>query len=189
MYVVPKDERYFVLSKNGKLKQFDNYLKLLEWFKLGYYWRHQHRPYYPEQEKIRKVGHNWNENCEYIVFDSLNRVVDAGRLAADVKRLEEQEDERMANRRRRSISEWRIRNNWLGFRNGPVPHTGYGNKAGGRGFKKMRTTQELRRNSWDGRYARAKRTRRYLPNNWDDVRYGRRAYKSWKNQKKRKQWM
>lgn len=184
MYVVSKDERYFVLHKNGKFLQFKNYFALLKWFKTGYYWRLHGQV---GLTKVEKVGYNWNENCEYIVFDSLSRVVDAKFLVADVKKIEEQEDEMMARRRRHYRRH--IRNNWLGFRNGPVPYTGYGNKAGGSSYRRMRTTQELRRNSWDGQYARAVRRRRHLPNEYWDISRGRRANKSWKSHKKRKQWM
>ena len=82
---------------------------------------------------------------------------------------------------------WSYTRNYNGFRRDPVPHTGI--RYHGNWLRRPRTTQELRRNNWDKKYARKRRCKRYLPNHWDDQPIGRFSAKSWKRQKKRKQWM
>lgn len=198
MYEVEKKKHYYVLDRKNNYYKFGTYEELLRWldrYLLVYHpWRNK------KQGRIDRVGNSWSEYrsytqynswplpfseyvkepVEFVVFDAYNRVVNLEYLSKDLEKLPEKKWPSWRLRR--------IRNNWLGFRNGPVPYTGYGNKAGGCYFRSPRTTQELRRNSWDEKYARKRRCRRHLPNAWDDLPssgYG----KSWKRQKKRKQWM
>lgn len=92
---------------------------------------------------------------------------------------------------RRSKYKWRwhyMPDNYPGFRNGPVPGTGRG-----RGYsyhRAPRTTHERRWSLADKEYTRPKRNFRMLPDTWDDIpRSDARIKRSWKKQKKKKQWM
>ena len=186
MHIISRDERYFILRDDGKFFQVNNYQGLLNWFKTGYYSRRIQLDGCPFEVDL--VGHHKNEVCKYIVFDSMNRVINAKILANDVKELEKHEDRERENRsnKKHKYIYRRVRKNWLGFRNGPVPYTGYGNKARRCGSKSISVIQEIRRNSWDYKYTRARRSKKYLPRRWYR---SKNAYKSWKSQKKRKQWM
>ena len=83
---------------------------------------------------------------------------------------------------------WRCEHvNYLGFRNGPVPHTGKRNSYRNN-FRHIRTTQERRLNYAYPEYTRGER--RNLPDLWyDKIRSDIYDKHSWKKQKKRKQWM
>jgi hypothetical protein len=86
-------------------------------------------------------------------------------------------------------SNWKVRHeNYPGFRNGPVPFTGYSIRGSYKYFRGIKTTQERRMNEAHKKYVRGKRSK--LPSAWDDrVRTDLRIKHSWKKQKKRKQWM
>lgn len=196
MFEINKKENYYVLTRDNTYFEFKSYEGLLEWLRRrSIYWRSKET-----HGKIDRIGNNWNDTCtvptgawphlyserqgvDYIVFDAYNRVVNVEDLIKDLDNLPEKT---YGSYRRRLW--FRYRNNWLGFRNGPVP--GVRKWRGGSGYRCMRTTQELRRNSWDKKYARKRRCRKYLPNSWDDVSSGKwDCNRSWKKQKKRKQWM
>lgn len=76
------------------------------------------------------------------------------------------------------------------YRASPVPDI-TNNRWSGRGHRHMRTTQERRMTyACDEKYIRGKRRRTYLPHNWDDIMHGSYFNKrSWKKNKKRRQWM
>ena len=76
--------------------------------------------------------------------------------------------------------------NYPGFRNGPVPHTGK-KRSYLHYYRMIRTTQEKRYNYAHKDFVRGKR--RQLPSAWDDLPREYRRRESWKNSKKRKQWM
>lgn len=202
MYKVENKNHYYVLDRNNTYYKFDSYEKLLRWldrYRLVYHpWRNK------KTGRIDRVGNSWSdtrvivrynrwplpfcerirEPVEFIVFDAHNRVVNLEYLSKDLEKLSQEKDSYSW----RSWQFRRIEKNWLGFRSGPVPHTGYGNKAGGSWYRRPRTTQELRRNSWDYKHARKRRCKKLLPNAWDDLPRHSRG-RSWKRQKKRKQWM
>lgn len=72
------------------------------------------------------------------------------------------------------------------FRAGPVPYTGKWFRCHFR-MRLPRTTQELRMNC-DPEYGKfARPNRKHLPTSWDDI-FVRRT-RSWKAQKKKRQWM
>lgn len=66
------------------------------------------------------------------------------------------------------------------YRKDPVP--GVSNSHWG-GHRKLRTTQELRRNCGEPEFTRKRRTKRYLPNNWWDLPTTRKG-NSWKHYRK-----
>lgn len=72
------------------------------------------------------------------------------------------------------------------FRLDPVPFTSCF-RPNGRYYRKPRTRQELRLNCdpMHAEYTRGKRRRKQLPNDWDDIWFGRQG-RSWKNCTNRK---
>lgn len=71
----------------------------------------------------------------------------------------------------------------------PVPYTGKRRWHFSNWYKTPRTTQEARWSEAHIEYVRGKRHRRYLPNAWDDYpRSDRLIKRSWKKNKKKKQW-
>jgi hypothetical protein len=196
MYNIEKKECFYVLDRDNNHYEFETYEKLLRWLDrhriIYIFWRKK------KQGKIDSVGNSWNELREvvqynfspqypilvkepikFIVFDAHNRIINLEYLLEDLEKLPEKEF---------SLYDWRdrrIARKRLIFRAGPVPYTGYGNKASKYHYRHPKTTQEKRRNCWD-KYARAKRCK--ISNVWDDPSYRKRE-RSWKRQKKRKQWL
>lgn len=84
---------------------------------------------------------------------------------------------------------------WLGrnnikcrFRIDPIPGTGKF-RSWGIYIRSMRTTQERRLSLAYPEYTRAKRNIRNLPDSWDDFWRADQYDRSWKQIKKKKQWM
>jgi hypothetical protein len=191
-----KKNKYYVVYRNGEHETFDDYADLLYWLNhprnFNNAWRDERGP-----RRVEKAGNNWNDQgttkdgvfdfpttcpIEFIVYDSYGRIINKEHLVEDLESYEPPQP--------RSHPCWRTRNvqeNWLGFREGPVPYTRCYKK--GPSCTSPRIMQELKRNVNDGAYARSKRqcNLRYA---WDWDRYKFRHYKSWKLcTKKRKQWM
>jgi len=75
------------------------------------------------------------------------------------------------------------------FRKDPVPGTS-GSRRGCSGYRTPRIIQEKRMSCYHGRLVRGRRNKANLPDPWDDIRRSDTYIKkSWKKQKKRKQWM
>lgn len=74
------------------------------------------------------------------------------------------------------------------FRVDPVPSTGKSTRY--RNYLRYpKTTQERRYAEAHKGYIRGRRSKCNLPNAWDDIYRSNVSNKSWKNQKKKKQWM
>lgn len=192
MFTVKRDERFFVVDRNNKYYEFKSYEDLLKWMVPYFIPNNYFLPWDRRQEskgKIAQVGHNWNDSgINFIVFDSLWRVVSLKDLSTDVSKFKEKRDKEY-NRSYREVylKLYKCRHLKIGFRSSPVPRTGrYGHSHY---YRRMKTTQELRRNCWELEFSRGKRRKKYLPDPWDDIPKARRGRYSWKNQKKEKQWM
>jgi|GEM_PF-6879403 hypothetical protein len=130
-----------------------------------------------------KYGISWNnEELDFkpsIVVDKLGRKIPPYILCQWLENYEPS-----SNKKRRWQTRWRsMWNNWLGFRNGPVPYTGKGNWGKGSGPK---INSEMRA-SQDTLFTRAKRSFRKLYSERES--HKRYFSRGWKNNKKRKQWM
>jgi hypothetical protein len=139
------------------------------------------------------IGHNFNDTytessygslilrkikVRYVVYDYLGRVI-----RKEVIKEALRTKEPYVYTRHLYVPE-----NYLGFRNGPVP--GVSNKYHFYNYyRRIKTTQERRINCAHHKYTRGKR--RNLPSAWDDIARSdfTNGHSSWKNQKKRKQWM
>lgn len=91
---------------------------------------------------------------------------------------------------------YRKRYPWLQpvYRKDPIPFTGRLRRRFGHFYRKMNSCLQERRANITakefGVHVRPKRTNRYLPDPWDDLPRGDCFNKrSWKKNKKRKQWM
>jgi len=74
------------------------------------------------------------------------------------------------------------------YRQSPVPGSGRSWRYGHH-FRHPKTTQERRQSLAYPEYHRGRRNNHNLPTTWDDYSRGNWNNKSWKAQKKRKQWM
>ena len=145
---------------------------------------------------IKNIGHNFNDTyidgeygypdtkrikVDYVVYDYLWRVVRKEIIAEALEQPRKDFNFRRWN--------WgRVLENYLGFRAGPVPHTGRSKYNFYAYYRSISTTQERRWNCAHKKYTRG--SRRNLRSAWDDIRRSDRDIKhSWKKQKKRKQWM
>lgn len=190
--------KHRVYDKWGYYFQFDSFENLIKWVSERYNINETtENP--TKYEIFSTFGTHWGDGylvandwypttsyrkipTKYIVVDELNRIISPLTLFEEVKK-----------RKVQGYVPWRIRRNqrmsrhknWLGFRDGPVP--GIHKRKSGHYFRRIKTTQE-RRLSQDHTYIRSKRNHKHLPNSWDDIPRGRLG-RSWKNQKKRKQWM
>jgi len=87
---------------------------------------------------------------------------------------------------------WRYHNIPFEWRKDPVPYSGkkYNSWNFGNVYRRPRTTNEKRWNCGYDEFVRGRRKPHALPNAWDDVvRSDFYCSKSWKLQKKKKQWM
>lgn len=120
-------------------------------------------------------------NPVWTICDSKGRTIDANEFRADVQKVDTHYPEYIPRRMRK----W----TYPGFRNGPWPGTG---KRVWRMFRSIHTAPILRDHAAmvaDGmnHYVRGKRRSNNIPDSWEDV--CRTIHRSWKNKKKKKQWM
>ena len=119
----------------------------------------------------------------YVVYDYQWRVINKERIIEICEKINKEREEKR-------LRWYYNRYPNMKFRFDSVPGTG--NRYHGCRFRKPKTTQERRKSfSCHEKYVRTKRNYIGLPNTWDDV-YRAGAYKnkvSWKQNKKRKQWM
>ena len=135
------------------------------------------------KKKVLTYGVWWNECMghrliKYIVYDEFMNLV-------DYKVLEDWALNRYGNKYKQFSLE---RFGSHEFRNGPVRWTGgYSN---GHYHRMPRTTNEMRAN-FDPDYKELCRPKRkFLPTSWDDLQIAsRRNKRSWKKNKKKRQWM
>jgi len=194
LYQVKYNKKYYLLTKDNSWYEFVNYKELLsfiynkfiDYSRLNWYLKdsdfiNNNKSRIGNNLKDTYVSYNvLNHNSfsillkvEFIIFDYLFRVVHKDIIIADLKKFNYPKC-----KKRKPI-------NWLGFRNGPVARTGYGNRASKRCFRIIKTTQEIRRNSWDFKWARKSRCYNNLPNSWDDIHISSIKDRSWKRSTKR----
>ena len=133
-----------------------------------------------------KNAFDWHRNSfielrEYVVFDSIFRIVDVRMYANEILSYKGS----MKRKPKKGSLAYNYEKSKPEFRKGPVPYTGSGHWHY---YRRPRTTQEIRQNSIPeyGEFVRKKR--KYIPTSWDDI--GRNISRSWKDQsKKKKQWM
>lgn len=125
----------------------------------------------------------------YMILDNYGRIIDLRYFRDEISRidlnkLKEQEYE---NRVHKGYSSYL--NNKFVYRFDPVP--GVHKYPHSRWFRRPRTTQERRMNldPDHARYSRKRRSFSSLVNSWHDEPISRRFDRSWKTNKKSKQWM
>ena len=184
-------KEYYVKCRNGGIKFYYNLEDLLWWLKHVVRTRikitiarYNDYAYWKEESNLSRIGHNWNDNCDYIIYDKFGRVQHKTWLEKEVDKLPEK-------RYKYKYRSWRyLEENWLGFRNGPVPYTR--KYRGGRSQQPRNIMQEIRRNYGDDLQFVRKSRKQVLRDlsDWDARDRNRWCrYQSWKKQKKKKQWM
>lgn len=141
---------------------------------------------FPQQRRlIKKIEYPWNYPelvtkgmgfIEYIAYDEYYNLI-------DYKVLEDWASNSCKQYKQFS------RNNYGDheYRNGPVPGTG--GWKNGHYFRRPKTRNELKANC-DPDHKEYVRKGRWVPSSWDDIPVSAdRIKRSWKKQKKRKQWM
>ena len=183
--------RYFIYEKVNpvrvKITEYESHNALLE--HLYYKFKHNRFGRLEEDHDIAqdiksRFGVSWNNDeidpKPYIITDKLGRKISPNILLEWLDGFEPQNKER-----RRWSSRWsNIWDNWLGFRCGPVPHTGvchWGRSVGPKMNSEIRAAQ-------NNIFVRAKRSfNRLITDRGDSGR--KRRSRGWKNNKKRRQWM
>lgn len=179
MYTVPQYEPWVeLIGEDGSVSRYDNYKKFIE--AASYYFVKNHLVLTFKDRAIKGLIY-WGQEPKplFILRDQFGSVFSPSEVIHDVG------DYKWDN-----ITKFRITYNkyHYSFRYGPVPYTG--KRGGGNSFRRPHTTQERRYGHAHGKYVRPNRRPHALPNEWDDIyRSGIYHTKSWKNQKKRKQWM
>jgi hypothetical protein len=207
MYEIHERECYYALHRDGELKKFDDKLKLGAWlYKIdgrGWYSRDRRDwwwDFIKHRSTLKKIGHNFNDTyydwadkeghvttkfkVQYVVYDSYFVVVDKKELFEALDNYENRPYNRCRRRGRQRVE----------FRKDPVPFTGRGKWKFGCWYKTgidcMQEKKAAEAAQQMGIRVRGRRTKNYLPNSWDDLQRGDcRIRRSWKKQKKRKQWM
>jgi hypothetical protein len=180
-------EKYYVFDRRFRHIEFDSYEKLLGFLgsRQDYYYS------FREYEDFSEYDHYYyyidrKQYWYYDVYDEDLNLLDTKKLIRDIQEFKCQE-RRFEYRTGVGYFPRYYKNNYLGFRNGPVPgiHK-YGRFSGA--YRHPHTTQELRANQGNEEYVRGRRKKKTLPNSWDDIGRSNWNSKSWKNQKVRKQW-
>lgn len=126
----------------------------------------------------------WNRDIVfYILRDQFDSVFSPSEVINDVIEYSYENNSKIRQR---------INQNYFVYRKEPVPFTGkrIGHRRWYCYYKRPKTTQERRWSCTHKEYVRGKRTIHNLSNSWDDIPRGDAdSRKSWKNQKKKKQWM
>lgn len=167
-----------LIGENGSVSRYDNYKKFIE--NTSYYFVKNHLVLSFKDRVTRSIFYCGDTPKElYILRDQFGSVFSPAEVINDI-----------GNYKWDNIPKFSITYNRYNydFRYDPVPYTG--KRGGGNLFRHPHTTHERRYGHAHGKYVRPKRRPHYLPNSWDDIyRSGAYHNKSWKNQKKRKQWM
>lgn len=178
-------EKYYVFDRSYRHIEFDDYQKLLGFLgsREDYYYS------YREYEDYSQYEHYYyyidkKQYWHYDVYDEDFNIITTKKLKKDIQII----------RWKQCKDEWRggylrscYAKNYLGFRNGPVPGVhGYGRFSGA--YRHPHTTQELRANQGNEKYVRGRRKKKQLPSSWDDLGRSNWNAKSWKNQKRKRQW-
>lgn len=180
------ENKYYVFDKYYYHAEFDTYDELLGFlnsisgYNPWYYWLDS--DLYVDSAKdyflyIRK-------QCWYDVYDGDLNLIDNDKLINAVRYYTRKENKLLY---RGGYIRSCYENNYLGFRNGPVPGVHKGGRYGN-SLRHPKTRQEIAANSYDKEYSRAKRRGFNLPTYYDDIGRSNWNAKSWKNQKIRKQW-
>ena len=202
MQSIERREKYYLVDRKRwvVVEEFDNFadlligLKYYAWrkrYSSGWYWSGDDETWWEKKKNYLDVGHNRNDDCQYVVFDIDWRILHRDYLHKEVEKLGEPNYRYWRWRRRKSrrkFYRYCYEENYLGFRNGPVPHAG--NYRGG-----SRSTPRLRNEvladlGTDREYLRLKRASEVKAAliDWDNYHWRRK--KCWKDAtKKRKQWM
>ena len=183
MGVTMQSEKFYVLNKDNKYFEFNSWEDLLKEFKRT--WKRKVPDLW-----FGNIGHNFNDSyivshfgyldsyerklVDYVVFDSLWRVV---RKEVLIEAVENYAPE---------YKYWRAKPKHYVFRYDPIP--GIHRRGWYNYFRHPKTINEIKANLYDEDASYGKR--RWLPTSYDDVKIGDRWIKrSWKKNKKRKQWM
>ena len=179
-----KSEKFYVLNKDNKYFEFNSWEELVKEFRKT--WNRKIPDLW-----FGNIGHNFNDSyvipppfgrvipyerkkVDYVIFDSQWRVVRKEELISAVESYEP------------TYKYWRARRQPHVFRCDPVP--GINCSRWGSYFRHPMTIGEIKANICDAEFVRGKR--KWLPTSYDDVKRSDKFIKrSWKKQKKRKQWM
>lgn len=194
-----KEEAFYVHNKYGHIKTCWGYHDLSDFVVKNGFWSfgnsfHDKRwslktriyTYGYCRKHLREEGEEKLLNVKYVVYDEEYQIVPCKTLDSLYYQLANTYSIYPISRY--NTRWYYIPDNYPGFRNGPVPGTGRG-----RGYnyhRSPKTTNERRWSLADKEYTRPKRNFRMLPDTWDDIpRSDVRIKRSWKKQKKKKQWM
>ena len=184
------DMKIYILDRHHILKKYDTddnqlyfFLKRINFQTIGHsfndtYWSTVKRGILTYYDKRVKV--------DYVVYTEDWKVLPISMLRDIYQKFITKFD----NYRRYSwVYQWTVGyKNFQGFRNGPVPHTRKRGKY--RAYRHPQTNQERRLSCLDKEFVRKSRNKTSLPTNYDDIRRSDINNKrSWKKNKKRKQWM
>jgi len=183
--VKPIDERVYLRGSDGSIDVYESYNTFIQTF--DYYgYKDRLVQSLPEWKFYRWKPINWDIypsqfQTKYVLTSPSGEHYSYFNLMYDLSNYHVKRYQYTFN--------YRIRGNFE-FRKDPVPFTGKKQWYFRCYYKRPKTTNEMRANYAHIEFVRGKRNPINLPSAWDDVVRGDvRNNKSWKNQKKRKQWM
>ncbi|RLD04106.1 MAG: hypothetical protein DRI65_11350 [Chloroflexota bacterium] len=214
MHTIQKDSRYYVLNQDETWTTYESHDDLMYWLYIndkrgvwgGRDWRA--RLFEDEGRLLKEIGHtlndtyyDWVDNLlatkkfpvKYVVYGAGHRVV-SKKFLKDSLDIFDYDAYSKKKWRNRGYKQWLWDCHRPSFRRDPVPGTGGNRWSFSHYYRtKIHCTQEKRASEvarQEGFRVRGRRTKRYLPDPWDDIRRGN-SYdkKSWKKVRKRKQWM
>ncbi len=177
MYVIqqPKIEIHLI-SRDGDTHIYEDYNDFINNTSYWFVDRHVVNTFKDVLDEWLWLYERNQNRTRYVVRDKFGSIFTKTELLNDIYK---------ANRKRIVY-----RNSYHEFRSGPVPHTGKRRRGFYNWYKRPRTTQERRWNIAYIDYVRGRRHKNYLVNAWDDrPRSDGFIKRSWKKNKKTKQWM
>lgn len=184
MYEVPKKEWFYILIKNGPFIKFNNYQELLVYIIRNDYASciskniNDIEAFKTYPFKIWPYNHTYHET-KAVVYDAYLNPINPVITEIDIYK---------ANRYTPSKAWFFKKKQRAGakFRSGAIPGI-FKHRRGRRYYRQIRTKQERREALYNKEYVRSARNFKNLPNSYDDILYSR-CGRSWKNNKKFKQW-
>jgi len=180
MYVIPQTQpKIKLISNNGDVAVYENYQKFIETTSYYFVERCVVTTFRELPSKWLWVYLNELSDTLYIVRDSFGSVFSPTEILHDIKEYNITKHK----------EEYNARYNFV-FRSTPVPFTGVKRWKFRNFYKRPKTAQERRWNMAHKKYARGRRSKKYLPDSWWDIpRSDSFVKRSWKKNKKKRQWM
>ncbi len=187
MYIVPQEDiEIFLIGDDGSkstYKSYDEFIELTSYYFIEGYVVNNFREWLESWARLYERN---EKRTRYIVRDKFGSVFTKAELLNDKREYNAKYVRGIGHSPRLRF----FNHHGYVYRYDPVPHTGKRRRGFYNWYKRPRTTQERRWNEAHIEHVRGKRHNKYLVTAWDDYpRSDSFIKRSWKKNKKNKQWL